>query len=136
MTDERRPIESLIREEATPDDAVVVIRGGPIAAEKIGEHARRQQALFTYEGEPMVAISVYLAVTGWSVERILRDLMGSRTRYATSVVGSLQNAGYVLVPTGRVPHYSLVLPSASHDAAPALLAHFGPTLENPYRPRR
>ena len=49
---------------------------------------------------------------------------------------SLQNAGYVLVPTGRVPHYSLVLPSASHDAAPALLAHFGPTLENPYRPRR
>lgn len=64
MTDERRPIESLIREEATPDDAVVVIRGGPIAAEKIGEHARRQQALFTYEGEPMVAISVYLAVTG------------------------------------------------------------------------
>ena len=32
MSDDRRPIEPLIRAEAPPDDAVVVVRGGPITA--------------------------------------------------------------------------------------------------------
>jgi hypothetical protein len=58
MTEDRRPIEPLIRVEAVPDDAVVVIRAGPLAAAKVVEHALRQQALFTYESAPMCAISV------------------------------------------------------------------------------
>ena len=136
MTGDRRPIEELIREEAAPDDAVVVIRGGPIAVDKIVEHARRQQALFTYADGPMAAISVYLTVTGWPVERILRVRMHTRSRYATAAAGAVRAAGYELVPTGRVPHFSLVLPVASAAEATALLAHFGPTLENPYRGRR
>jgi hypothetical protein len=136
MTDERRPIEPLIRDEAVPDDTVVVIRGGPIAAEKIVEHALRQRALFTYRGEPMIAISTYLTVSGWNVERILHQLMRSRSRYATALVGGLRTSGYEFVPTGRVPHFSLTLPAATFGEAAALLAHFGPTLENPYRGRR
>jgi hypothetical protein len=35
------PIERYVRNEVPPDDAVVVVRGGPIAVEKIVEHARR-----------------------------------------------------------------------------------------------
>jgi hypothetical protein len=50
MTDDRQPVEPLIRSEPTPEDAVVVVRGGPIAAEKIVQHARRQEALFTFRG--------------------------------------------------------------------------------------
>jgi hypothetical protein len=57
---DRRPVESLVRSEAPPDAAVVVVRGGPIAAQKVAEHAQRQEALFTFRGQPMVAISVDL----------------------------------------------------------------------------
>lgn len=35
------PIEGYLRNEEPPDDAVVVVRGGPIAPEKIVEHAQR-----------------------------------------------------------------------------------------------
>ena len=80
--------EPLIRAESAPDDAVVVIRGAPVAAEKIVEHAVRQQALFTYLGQPMMAISVYLAVSGWTVDSILRERMRTRSRYPdTSCIG-------------------------------------------------
>jgi hypothetical protein len=67
MTDDRRPVGRPIRSERTPDDAVVVVRGGPIAADKIVEHARRQEALFTFRERPMMAISVDLTVAGWTL---------------------------------------------------------------------
>jgi hypothetical protein len=62
--------------------------------------------------------------------------MRTRSSYATAIVASLREAGYYLVPTGQAPHFSLVLPGVSPADATALLAHFGPTLDNPYRPRR
>jgi len=61
---DRRPVEPLVRSEAPPDAAVVVVRGGPIAAQKVAEHTHRQEALFTFRGQPMVAISVDLTVEG------------------------------------------------------------------------
>jgi hypothetical protein len=131
-----QPIEPLIRLETLPHEAVVVIRGGPITVAKIVEHALRQQAVFTYRGEPMVAISVDLAIEGWSVERILRERMWSRSTYATTTAGELRSAGYELVATSAAPHYSVVLPAASPDEAADFLAHFGPTLVNEFRQRR
>lgn len=89
----RRPIEDVIRLEAVPDDAVIVIRGGPITVEKIVEHALRQMELFSYRGEPMVAISADLTVPGWTVDRILEARMATRSRYATSEAGVLRRAG-------------------------------------------
>jgi hypothetical protein len=131
-----QPIEPLIRVETPPQEAVVVIRGGPITVAKIVEHALRQQSVFTYRGEPMVAISVDLTIEGWSVERILRERMWSRSTYAIATVEELRSAGYELVATSAAPHYSVVLPAASPDAAADLLAHFGPTLVNEFRQRR
>jgi hypothetical protein len=84
---------------------------------KIVEHAARQEAVYSYRGEPMVAISVDLTIPGWSVERILRERIWSRSRYATTTAGALRSAGYELVPTSRTPHYSIVLPEASEVAA-------------------
>ena len=136
MSDNRRPIEPLVRAETARDDALVVVRGGPIAVEKVVEHALRQEALFTYMGAPMCAISVYLSVPGWPVDRILAERMSTRSRYAVALVSTLLVAGYSLVPTGQLPHFSLVLPGASRVDVSALLAKFGPTLENPYRSRR
>ena len=131
-----QPIEPLIRVEALPQEAVVVIRGGPITIAKIVEHALRQQAVFTYRGEPMVAISVDLTIEGWSVERILRERMWSRSKYAISTAGELRTAGYELVATSAAPHYSVVLPTATPGAAAEFLAHFGPTLVNEFRQHR
>ena len=84
----------------------------------------------------MTAISVDLAIEGWSLERILRERMWSRSRYATTTVGQLRSAGYELVPTSSAPHYSVVLPDASEAAAASLLEHFGPTLVNEFKQRR
>ena len=73
----------------------------------------------------MAAISVYLTVTGWPVERILRVRMHTRAGTRRQLRELVRAAGYELVPTGRVPHFSLVLPAASAAEATALLAHFG-----------
>jgi hypothetical protein len=45
-------------------------------------------------------------------------------------------ADYELVVASAAPHYSVVLPAASPDAAADFLAHFGPTLVNEFRQRR
>ncbi len=131
-----RPIEPLIRDEPPPDDAVVVVRGGPLTAQKVVEHAARQRAVFTHRGAPMTAISVDLAIEAWPLERILRERMWSRSRYATTTVGRLREASYELVPTSSAPHYSVVLPNVSEAAAASLLEHFGPTLVNEFKQRR
>ena len=131
-----QPIDVLIRAEPPPDDSVVVVRGGPLTAQKIVEHAVRQQAVFTYRGAPMTAISVDLAIEGWSLERILRERMWSRSRYGTTTVAQLRAAGYELVATSSAPHYSVVLPEATESAAVALLDHFGPTMVNEFKQRR
>src|SRR4051812_16104909 len=60
----------------------------------------------------MVAISVDLTVEGWTLDRILAERMQTRSSYASAMVGVLRAAGYELVPTGRAPHYSLILPGA------------------------
>ena len=133
---DRRPVEPLVRSEAPPDAAVVVVRGGPIAAQKVAEHAQRQESLFTFRGQPVVAISVDLTVEGWTLDRILAERMQTRSSYSSAMVGVLRAAGYDLVATGRAPHYSLILPGSSDAEAAALLALFGPTLQNPYRARR
>lgn len=41
------PIESYLRSEEPPNDAVVVVRGAPVAPEKIVEHAQRQAREYT-----------------------------------------------------------------------------------------
>jgi hypothetical protein len=84
----------------------------------------------------MIAISVDLTIQGWTIERILRERMWSRSRYATTTVGRLRSAGYELVATSTAPHYSVVLPDATERAAAELLSHFGPTLQNEFRQRR
>jgi hypothetical protein len=34
---DRRPVEPLVRSEAPPDAGVVVVRGGPIAVQKVAD---------------------------------------------------------------------------------------------------
>lgn len=137
MSDVRklRPIEPHIRAEVPPDDAVLVLRGGPLTVEKLLEHALREQSRFSYRGMPMPSVSVDAAVGRWTVEAILKERLWTRTSYATTT-RKLRRAGYELLATFEVPHYDLLLPAATEDAASTLLSLFGPAERNPYRRRR
>jgi hypothetical protein len=131
-----QPIEPFIRTEESPDDTVVVVRAGPLTAEKIVEHAERQMAVFSYRGAPMASISVDLCIGAWKLERVLAERMWSRSRYAVTTVGALRMAKYELVPTNAAPHYDIVLRATTMVVAEELLAFFGPTMENPYKKRQ
>lgn len=131
-----KPIEADVRAEEPPDDTVLVIRAGPLTVEKLVEHAQRQQREYSYRGLPMSSVSVDAAVAGWTVEAILRDRLWSRSSYSTGVVRVLRGAGFELLPTFEAPHYDVVLPTATTDAASTLLSLFGPAERNPYRRRR
>jgi len=128
------PIEPSIRDEEPPDDAILVIRAGPVTVEKILEHARREEGRFTFRGAPMASVSVDATIGDWTLEAILRDRLWSRTTYATTTVGALRRSGHDLLPTFGVPHYDLLLPAATLKAAGSLLATFGHGRAQPLPP--
>lgn len=130
------PIEPHLRAEEPPGDAVLVIRGGPLTAAKLAEHAGREAVRFSYRGLALASVSVEATVGGWSLEAILKELLWSRTTYATATAASLRAAGYELLPTFGAPHYDVVLAAATVEAAGSLLELFGPAEPNPYRRRR
>ncbi len=84
----------------------------------------------------MASISVDGTVAGWTLQAILRDRLWSRTSYATTTLPSVREAGYELLPTFDAPHFDVVVPTATADAASTLLSLFGPAERNPYRRRR
>lgn len=129
------PIEPHLRAEEPAGHAALVVRGGPLAAEKLAEHARRQSRAFSYCGRPMFSVSADATVAGWTLEVILSDRLWSRSTYATCTVGLLREAGYKLLPTHQEPHFDILLPGGRLEDAAALLALFGETLHNPYKRR-
>jgi hypothetical protein len=129
------PVEPHVRSEVPPDDVIVIVRGGPIAAEKIVEHALRQAREYSYEGRPMYSVSVSLTVDGWDLASLLAGPLSSRTSFVASTVGAVRRAGFGLLPTYDAPHYDLLLGSAEYREAEALLAVFGWPEANPYKRR-
>ena len=67
-----RSNQQYLRQEIPPDDVIVVIRGGPIVAERIVEHAAREARDRSYKGAPMHSVSVSLTVGGRSLEDLTR----------------------------------------------------------------
>ena len=58
------PIDPHVRDEDPPDDGVLVVRAGPLAAVKFLEHALRQQRDYSYRGKATASISVAAAGAG------------------------------------------------------------------------
>ena len=129
------PIETYLRSEEPPDDAVVVVRGGPIAPEKIVEHAGRQAREYTYRNAPMYSISVSLTVGGWDLSALLIGPLSSRSTFAVSTAGVVRAAGFPLLPTYEAPHYDLLLATGEYREAEVLLSLFGSPEPNPYERR-
>lgn len=71
-------LRSRVRDEASPSDAVVVLRGGPDTLEKLAGHARRTNAAYCLDGEPVWGVSVFAAlddVGPASLDRLLADCL-------------------------------------------------------------
>lgn len=132
---DRERIDEYLRDEVPPDDAVVVVRGGPIAVEKLIEHARRQARAYTFRGEPMFSVSVSLTVTGWDLASLLGGPLSSRSTYALSTVAAVRAAGFDLLPTYEAPHYDLLLETDEYSEAERLLSLFSTPASNPYKRR-
>lgn len=130
------PIEAHFRGESAPDDAVLLLRGGPVTVEKLVEHAARQLREFSFRGLPMASISVDGTVDDWTAEVLLRERLWSRSQYATAPAGRVREAGFEILPTHRSPHFDIVLDDASSAEAARLLAVFSLPEDNPFKRRR
>ena len=133
---ELEPIEPFLRQEALLDDITVVLRGGPIAAAKIVEHALREARAHSFQGKPLHSVSVSLTIDDWTLDDVLAGPLASRSTYAVSTVVRLRNEGLLLLPTYTKPHYDLVLNSPHYDEAERLLNMFSHPLPNPHKRRR
>lgn len=122
-------IEPYVRAEQIPSASVLVVRGGPVTADKLLQAARREQAVYTWRGRPLACVSVEAVTKDWPLERVLAEHLATRTTYATTTVGQVAAAGLILLPTFGEPHYDVVL----DDAAPREVAKFMSVLSEPIR---
>ena len=137
MPDDLIPIEDKLRPGEILDPAShLIMRGWPVTVEGILANADRTGSA-TPSPECRSWRSAEVTMAGWDVDSIL---MGSRLRsrrsYAISLVGDLMAVGFDLAPTFQAPHYSVLLPSYTQEAAARLVEVFGEVKPNPYFRRR
>ena len=113
------------------------MRGWPLTVDGLLRNADATRRRYSLAGRPLVAISAEVTVAGWDLDTILA---GSRLRvrrsYAAAPVASLTDAGFGLVATFQVPHYSVVMPAYTEQAAQHLLDGLGEVRGNPHYVRR
>jgi hypothetical protein len=127
------PIEAYIRDESPPPGTTLIIRGGPITADKLLQAARREQAVYTWQDRPLACVSVEAVTDQWPIERLLAEHLATRTTYAWTTVGEVVTAGFGLLPTFDAPHYDVVLQDASDDEVAKLMSILSDPTRNIYR---
>jgi hypothetical protein len=126
-----------LRDERPPDDATVVVRGGPDTLAKLAAHARRTHDAYVLDGEPLWGISVYCAlddVGPASLDGLLRRFASYRAIHLPQA-DQLRSAGFVLLPSFGRPHYTIRLDGAHPAALNRLLDALGPGEANKYHRR-
>lgn len=132
MADELR---SQIRDEPAPDDAVVVVRGGPATLDKLRSQALRTRRAYLLDGKPLFGVSVFCAVDSdgpGSLDGLLSGRMVSYRVVHLPVVATLVAAGFALLPSFGRPHFTLKLVTGEKAELERLLAALGPSERNPY----
>ena len=130
----RQELRPHLRDEQPPEDAVVVIRGGPATLAKLGDHARRTHAAFVLDGEPLWGVSVFCALDDIglaSLDGLLQRFASYRTVHLPRL-GRLREAGLELLPSFGRPHFTLRLASDEEPALTRLIDALGPPEANPY----
>ena len=125
---------ALVRRESPPDDAVVVVRGGPDTEDKIAHHAAKTAKLWSYEGAPLEGISVLLALgdpNDHSLDAVLASLSTYRVVHLTTV-GQLRAGGFDVLATGRRPHFTVRSVDGGSLRIAELFAVLGDRQPNPH----
>jgi hypothetical protein len=126
-----------LRDERPPDDAIVVVRGGPDTVAKLAMHARRIHDAYVLDGEPLWGISVYCAlddVGPASLDGLLRRFASYRAVHLPRM-GQLLRAGFPLLPSFGRPHYTIRLDGDDRAGLTRLLEALGPAEANKYHRR-
>jgi hypothetical protein len=132
------PIEPHLRDAPNLDPvAHLVVRGWPLTVEGLRQNAGATSERFSFDGGPLAAISSEITVPGWLLDKILAGpRLRTRSRYATSPVGLVVAAGFVLLPSFSAPHFSVVLDPYTSERAQRLLDLLGEVRTNPHHVRR
>jgi len=130
----REELRLRVRDERTPNDGVVVVRGGPTSVEGLAGHARRTYDAFVLDGEPIWGVSVFCALDDIgpaSLEGLLRRFSSYRAVHLPTV-GELMIAGFELLPTFGRPHFTVQLSSSDKPQLSRLANALGTVETNPY----
>jgi hypothetical protein len=126
-----------LRDERSPDDATVVVRGGPDTLTKLAVHARRTHDAYVLDGGPLWGISVYCAlddVGPASLDGLLRRFASYRAVHLPRA-GQLRRAGFPLLPSFGRPHFTIRLDGDDPAGLTRLLDALGPAEANKYHRR-
>lgn len=136
MTGVLLPPRHLLRDEAPPDDLLLVVRGGTnglsdvvldrTVADCWEEHRFFGLSVFAAPGDDLIALS------------LTNPAVALRRQLRTARVGPLRAAGFEVAATfARPDHYSIVLPEATAASFEGLRSCFSDPVDNPgYRPDR
>lgn len=127
-------LETHLRHGETLDaDADLVVRGWPLTVEGLLRNADATRNRYSWQGEPLAAISAEVTIAGWTLDAILAGpRLRTRNRYAQALVSNLTTEEFELLPTFGAPHYSVRLPSYDVASAERLLDLLGETKRNPF----
>jgi len=133
----REELRPYLRDEPPPDDATIVIRGGPDTLAKLTMHARRTHDGYVLDGESLWGISVYCAlddVGPASLDGLLRRFASYRAVHLPRT-DQLRRAGYLLLPSFGRPHFTIRLDGDDPAGLTRLLDALGPAEANKYHRR-
>lgn len=135
VTHQREEQRDKLRREESPADAVSVVRGGRDTLDKLRVHARRTHRAWSLDGAPIFGVSVFCALDDIGPASLDGLLAGRLLTYRfvhVTTVGTLRTAGFLMVPTGSRPHYTVTLGTDDDEELGRFLAALGPPQDNRY----
>lgn len=127
-----------LRDERSPEDAVVVVRGGPTTPANLAAHAARTHAAFVLDGRPVWGVSVFCALDDagpGSLDGLLQRF-SSYPVVHLPLAGQLRARGFELLATFGRPHYTLSLSNGDAGEIARLIEALGAVVGNPYHGRK
>lgn len=123
----------VLRREELPDEAVVIVRGGLMAAETVRRTAAGSHDTYGFLG---VSVEAALDVDWEELCRTSPRIAGRYPKVRLSTAGRVRGAGFPLLPTDDRPHYDVVLPDLGDGTVNRLIGSFGDPIDSPGRPGR
>lgn len=131
----REELRPNLRDEPSPRSATLLVRGGPDVVALIRSHARRTHRLYCLDGAPLWGISVFGALDREgpaSRDGLLAGRLVSYEQVHLASTEALLAGGFTLLPSFRMPHFTIRLEDDSSAEAARLFDLLGPAEENPY----